>query len=263
MLSVPWKALHRTERRALCAGAGDAGAGACGAVGGCGHSRAVPASPGACPRCADQRVSPIASVLHDVLRPAAVLGFAPQAEPTARPPRTRPLHSLPGPLRLCAVLRSMPEPPARRPPRTRPDPQSACTACPHSALFSLAARGQSRACRTLVHLLFHRSCLAPGQECKHTAANRNRSNQFLAVLLPAWAQVCGCSCHPRRTCNIEPRGMMACPRRCEAKTICVSVWMDLAAAVCRRRRARRCDFRVITLNPKSMMQSEPGIRLPG
>ena len=110
---------------ALCAGAGDAGAGACGGVGGCGHSRAVSASPGACPRCVDQRVSPIASVLHDVLRPAAVLGFAPQTGPAARrPPPAR--HALgPGILcpgrcgcaRFCAPCRS------RRPAALRvPDP---------------------------------------------------------------------------------------------------------------------------------------------
>jgi hypothetical protein len=29
----------------------------------------------------------------------------------------------------------------------------------------------------------------------------------------------------------------------------------------RRRPVRRCDFRVITLNPKSMMQPDPGITL--
>ena len=70
-----------------------------------------------------------------------------------------------------------------------PTRKALALACPHSAPFSLAARGQSGACCTLLHLLFHRARHAPAQQCKQTAANRNSSNQFLAVLLPVSTDV--------------------------------------------------------------------------
>jgi hypothetical protein len=94
-------------------------------------------------------------------------------------------------LRLCAILRSRPEPPPRRsatlPPR-RPaaaPPLAAYRTRPAKRWRRVPApRFRSQPASSLEHVV---KPPAP----KQTAATRNSGNQFLAVLLPVWAQVCG------------------------------------------------------------------------
>ena len=122
--------------------------------------------------------------------------FAATSHTEAFPPRfCAPVRgSAPSGLRLaaapamrCSALQAGAAGPlARRPPPAafRTDPQSAGTACPHSTPFSLAARGQSGACCTLLHLLFHRARHAPGQQCKQTAASRHSGKPILGCFAP-------------------------------------------------------------------------------
>jgi hypothetical protein len=126
-------------------------------------------SPGACPRCADQRAPPVASVLHDVLRPAAVRCLARQARPADPPPAAHQAQACLA--RAAAAVRGFalqagaagPPPAALR--VLDPTRKALAPACPHSAAFSLAARGQSGACCTLLHLLLHRARPAMQANC--------------------------------------------------------------------------------------------------
>ena len=103
---------------------GDVGDGACGAArrqGGLGVFQCVPSVCGSGCIARSAHRSPSCGLRE----------FARQTGPAGRrPPAAHQAHTL----RLCAVLRSRPEPPsrrhaARRPPRTGPDPQSACSLC--------------------------------------------------------------------------------------------------------------------------------------
>ena len=168
-------------------------------------------------------------------------------------------------LRLCAVLRTRPEPSARPPPpahqartacsaraaaavrglRSRLEPparapglQSAGTAVPVSRpVLSRSPRTDWRmlyapALRGRVHVLFDSTRHASGMQGQHKLSAANSSNKFLAVLLHVWVQVCrfAAEAGTRGTCNIETSCMMACSRQCGARSACVSVWISQQSA---------------------------------
>jgi len=69
------------------------------------------------------------------------------------------------------------------------------------------------------------------------ARNASKLQQTEAAATNSWqfCSPCGRSfaveAGTRRTFTIEPRCMMACPRRCDAETMCGSVWISLQLSV--------------------------------
>jgi hypothetical protein len=110
--------------------------------------------------------------------------------------------------RLCAVLRSRPEPPARRPARFRSQPAGSLEHVTHSCPCYFTVRIMRQASNA--------SKLQPAD----TAA----TNSWL-LCFPCGRRFAA-EAGTRRTCHVEPRFMMACPGRCEAKTMCGSVWIS-------------------------------------
>ena len=97
---------------------------------------------------------------------------------------------------LCAVLRSRPEPPARWPAARRP-PRSGPTRKARALHARIPPRFLSQPAGSLEHAVHSCTCyftvrvMRQGSNASKLQPADTAANQFLAVLLPVWAQVCG------------------------------------------------------------------------
>jgi hypothetical protein len=195
-------------------------------------------SSGSCPLCADQRAS---RVLHNVLRPAAVREFARRAGAAARrPPAAHQaqacLARAAAAVHGSALQAGAAGPPARRPLpaayRTRP---AKCRqrVPAFRPVFARIPRAVWSMLYTLAPAILPCvSCARPGMQGQHKQTETAATNSWL------FCTPCGrrfvAEAGTRGTCSIETRCMIACPRRCEAKTMYVSVWISphLSAQTC-------------------------------